>query len=178
MTTLRIAPLEPSGYQACATLVNGSPDGSPYCLVEYLDALCGLAGGRFQVLVLFRGEELVGGLPLRLQNTRYGVRAGARLLLLPRPRAAPFPSKYPSQDTAREVEALGALATLPDVRPFLARGWRSWPSYSYVVPLNDLPGQWQRVERNLGRLVERAATLDIVFAEDDDFANPTSGCTN
>ena len=179
--------LVPREYDGWGGLVAGSPDGTIYGSAEYLDILARVAGGRYRILGVHCGEELVGGLPLYEQTTPYGVRAGPRLLLYYHgPVLRRFPTKYPSQQTAREVEYLGALAdavaglgyakvvlrprhTLADVRPFVLRNWQAWPSYSYVVPLCDLPGQWGRVEQNLRRLVERCTAQGVNLTDDDDF---------
>ena len=186
---ISVRALEPSEYDAWGRLVAGSPDGSVYATAGYLDILVRAAGGRFRILGLYRGDELVGGLPLYEQPTRFGVRVSPRLLLhYLGPVLRRFPSRYPSQQTAREIEALGALATavaelgyakvilkqrhtLMDVRPFIVRGWRARPSYSYLVPLDDLAGQWSQVEQNLRRLVDRCTDQGILLTDDDDFAS-------
>jgi hypothetical protein len=51
----------------------------------------------------------------------------------------------------------------------IARALIAWPSYSYVVPLHDLPSQWNRVEQNLRRLIGRCTELDMGHTNDDDF---------
>lgn len=174
-------------YPAWDRLVAASPDGSIYASAEYLDALSRSAGGRFRILGARRGEELVGGLPLYERVTSRGPYVAPRLLLYYLgPVLRRFDSKYPSQETSRNLEAIGALAdavaarryakvilkprhTVPDLRPFLVRGWRSWPSYSYLVPLDTLAAQWQRVEQNLRRLIDRCASDGLSITEDDDF---------
>jgi hypothetical protein len=95
-------------------------------------------------------------------------------------------SKYPSEQTSRQNEILTALAeelertgygkivfrncsSLRDVRPFTARGWRTWVSYTYVVPVSDLEAQWQRVEQNLRRLIQRCRREGVRVTDDDDF---------
>jgi len=168
-------------------LVAASPDGSIYSTPEYLDALCAAAGGRFRVLAAYRGDELAGGVALYERRSAFGTYVSPRLLLyynglvLRR-----YDTKYPSERTAREIKALAALeerlsasgygrveirsrASVTDVRPFLARGWRAQPSYSYVVRLTDLKAQWSLVEQNLRRLIERCAAQGLTAVEDDDF---------
>jgi hypothetical protein len=174
-------------YPLWNRLVAASPDGSPYATPEYLDALCGAAGGGYRILGVFRGEELIGGLPLYERTSRAGRYVGPRLLLYYlSPVLRSLETRYPSQRTSRQVEALGALAealgeydqvqlkcrhTIGDVRPFLVRGWAAQPSYSYLVQIGDLSAAWARVEQNLRRLVDRCAGQGVVFAEDDDFAS-------
>jgi hypothetical protein len=129
----------------------------------------------------------VGGLPLYEQASKKGVFVSPRLLLYYLgPVLKASESKYPSQQSAQNLATMGALAdevarmsyakvtlrgrhTVSDVRAFLAKGWNSGPSYSYVVPLHDLSGQWKRVEQNLRRLVDRCAEQNIRHTEDDDF---------
>jgi hypothetical protein len=180
--------LEPAAWAEWDGFVAGSPDGSIYSTTAYLDLLCGVAGGRFRVLAVRRGDELAGGVALYERQSRFGRFVAPRLLLyyngvvLKR-----YDSKYPSQQTARDVETLGLLAqeldgagygrvelrsrhTLTDVRPLLARGWAAQPSYSYVVPLGDGPALWARIEQNLRRLITRCETRDgLRLSDDDDF---------
>lgn len=182
-----VRPLLEPEYDAWSRLVAESPDGSPYGLPAYLDALCGAAGGRFTVLGAFRGEEPVGGVALYLREGSGGRWAGPRLLLYYHsPVLRRAETKYPSVRTSRDLETLGALAdavtamgldavtlkcrhTLADVRPFLARGWRVSPSYSYVVPIADLEAQRGLVEQNLRRLIDRCGRDGMTITEDDDF---------
>ena len=181
--------LTESEYPAWGKLVAGSPDGSIYASPDYLDALCTAGGGRYRLLGVFRGEELVGGLPLYERESSAGSYVSPRLLLYYLgPVLRDFETKYPSQRSSRQIETLGALAdalggagydhltlkcrhTIADVRPFLVRGWRTWPSYSYMVGIGDLAAAWGRVEQNLRRLVDRCASQGITFAEDDDFTS-------
>ncbi len=180
-------PLTEPEYDAWARLVAESPDGSPYSLPAYLDALCAAAGGRFTILGAFRGEEPAGGLALYLRDGPGGRWAGPRLLLYYHsPVLRRAESKYPSVRTSRDLETLGALAgavtemgldavtlkcrhTVTDVRPFLARGWQAHPSYTYVVPIADLGAQRGSVEQNLRRLIDRCGRDGMTVTEDDDF---------
>lgn len=179
--------LDPTEYDAWGRLVAESADGSPYAQAEYLDALVKAAGGTFRILGVFRGEELVGGLPLYERAGSAGRFVAPRLLLYYlSPVVRDRESKYPSQRTSRRIEVLGALAdalgacgydrvqlkcrhTVTDARPFLSRGWTASPSYSYVVTLDDMNAAWGRVEQNLRRLVERCGRQGMAFAEGDDF---------
>jgi hypothetical protein len=176
-----------SNYDEWARLVAGSPDGSIYATAEYLDTLCVAAGGKFRILIARRGEELVGGIPLYERVSRKRVVVSPRLLLYYLgPVLTRSESKYPSQQSSRTLTTLGALAdtlgglgyakiilkgrhTVSDLRPFLARGWTSSPSYTYIVPLQDLAGQWNRVEQNLRRLVDRCTEQNLTHTDDDDF---------
>jgi hypothetical protein len=187
MSSVTVRDIPETSYPSWQRLVMESPAGSVYSLPEYLDALCSAAGGSFRLLGLWRGEELVGGLGLYQRDSTWGRYVWPRLLLYYNgPVLRHFEGKYPSQQTSRSVEALGALAShldalgygslmlkcrpaLHDLRPFLSRGWSLRVGYTYEVPLSDLPAQWGRVEQNLRRLVERARKQGIVVSEDEDF---------
>jgi GNAT acetyltransferase-like protein len=187
--SLTVQTLGESAYKDWAGFVADSPDGSVYATAEYLDALCVAAGGRFRILAVRRADQIVGGVPLYEQASTKGVIVSPRLLLYYLgPVLKRSESKYPSQQSAHSLAMLGTLAdavsscgyskvtlkarhTLSDIRPFLARGWSSWPTYSYVVPLHDLPGQWHRVEQNLRRLIDRCAEQNITCTDDDDFVS-------
>lgn len=179
--------LSDSDYSEWEALVAASPDGSIYATARYLDALCGTAGGDFRILAVRRADKIVAGIPLYERVSKKGVFVGPRLLLYYLgPVLQRSESKYPSQQTAHSLASMGALVselanldyakitlkgrhTVSDVRPFLAKGWRAWPSFSYVVPLHDLADQWNRVEQNLRRLVDRCAEQNMAYTDDDDF---------
>jgi GNAT acetyltransferase-like protein len=185
---LAVRELPASEFDAWDRLNAASPQGSPYSAPAYLDALCTAAGGSFRILAADRGGQLAGGIGVYERDTPAGRFVSPRLLLYYlSPVLAAHETKYPSQRTAREVEVLGALAdalvargygsvtlkcrhTLGDVRPFLARGWSAYPSYSYVMDLADRQAAWGRVEQNLRRLVTRCTEQGITMSEDDDFA--------
>jgi len=184
---LTVHTLRDSEYSEWAALVAASPDGSIYATAAYLDTLCLTAGGKFRILAVRRGDQIVGGIPLYEQVSPKGPFVSPRLLLYYLgPVLRRSESKYPSQQSAQNIAVFGALVdelaklgyakitlrgrhTVSDVRAFLARGWSSWPSYSYVVPLHDLPGQWSRVEQNLRRLIDRCAEQNMTHTDDGDF---------
>jgi hypothetical protein len=174
-------------HDAWSRLVRDSPDGSVYSLPEYLDILCRAAGGRFAVLAVRRRGELAGGAALYERPSRHGPYVAPRRLLhyngvvLRR-----YATRYPSEQTARQVKAMSALAaalggrgyawitlacpsSVTDVRPFLAAGWTAEPRYTYVVPIADRALVWSRLEQNLRRLIGRCEREGFVVTEDDDF---------
>jgi hypothetical protein len=179
--------LSETDYPAWNKLVGESPDGSVYSTPEYLDALCTAGGGRFRILAVRRGDELAGGVALYERDSAFGSYVSPRLLLyynglvLKR-----FDLKYPSEQTSRQIKVMTALVEgigaskygavmlknrggVQDVRPFLVSGWEARPSYSYVVPIDDLPAAWTRVEQNLRRLVTRCEEKGLTLSDDDDF---------
>ena len=169
-----------------ARLVAASPDGSIYAMPQYLEILCRAAGGRYRVLGARLGEELAGGVALYERDSRRGPYVTPRPLLYYNGVVMRrFGSKYPSEQTARNLKVFGALATalattdarvelrcassFPDARPFQAAGWRATPGYSYVVPIDDLAQARARIEQNLRRLVKRAEEEGVTVSDDDDF---------
>jgi Acetyltransferase (GNAT) domain len=174
-------------WPAWVKLVTESAEGSIYSLPEYLAALGEATGGRFRILGAFRGDELCGGVALYEEATRLGPWVSPRLLLFYNGLVLKsYDTRYPSQRTARQVACLAAMEAalsgaghahvalksrgcFTDARPLLSKGWTARPSYSYVVSLTDLKAQWQRVEQNLRRLVDRCARQGLVLTEDSDF---------
>jgi GNAT acetyltransferase-like protein len=179
--------LAESDFGAWVRLVSESPDGSVYSLPEYLDVLCRAAGGRFHVLAVRHGGELVGGVALYERDSSFGPYVAPRRLLhynglvLRR-----FGTRYPSEQTARHLRAMAALAealarrgyaratlscqsSVLDVRALVAAGWTATPQYTYVVDIRDKERLWSRIEQNLRRLIRRCEREGIGVSEDDDF---------
>ena len=174
-------------YACWNALVTTSSHGSIYSTPEYLDVLCSESDATFRILVAERAGEMVGGIALFERTSRWGPYVSGRLLLYYNGFVLKaHASKYPSEQTARDIETISALAeelgqqnygrfevknrgALTDVRAVLQQGWRAWPSYSYVVKIDDLESAWSRVEQNLRRLVGRCETEGIGFTDDEDF---------
>jgi len=140
-----------------------------------------------RIVGVFVNDQLVGGVALYETRLRTGRIVGNRTLLyyngivlnLP-------PKKFHADRTSQMQAALAAIeqhlsgmgyaylllhcdATIPDLRPFLAKGWRPSLSYTYVVPLTDLPAQWERVDPNLRRLIKRCERDGVTYREDAGF---------
>jgi hypothetical protein len=164
-----------------------SAQGSAYARPEYLEALCEATGASFRILGVFLNDQLVGGVPLYERRHRAGTLVANRTLLYYNGIVLDLPpKKFHSDQTAQLQSVLGALASsladgryahvtlhnhgsLTDVRPFLARGWQSSLSYTYVVSLADLVQQWERVDQNLRRLIRRCERDSVTYREDTDF---------
>jgi hypothetical protein len=176
-----------SDFGAWARLVAESPDGSIYSLPEYLDVLSRCAGGRFRVLGARVGDELAGGVAVYECESLYGPYVSPRRLLhynglvLRR-----YSTKYPSEQTARHLRTMSAIAetlagrgyaavtlncpsSVTDVRPFVAAGWSVKPEYTYVVATTDPAALWSRIEQNLRRLIKRCERDGLAVSDDDDF---------
>lgn len=174
-------------YDAWKALVSQSAEGSPYYLPEYLDALCQATGGSFRVLAAERSGELLGGISLYEQVSRWGRFVAPRLLLYYNGFVLkPHAGKYPSEGAAQRIKILAALeealsketygrmglksrGTFSDARVFLSKGWSARPTYTYVVRIKDLTAAWNLVEPNLRRLIQRCEREGVLFTQDDDF---------
>ncbi len=181
-TTTRF--LAPDEHPRWSALVEQSPDGSPYSLPAYLDALCAATGGRYRILVAEREHELVGGIALYEEHGRFGRIVSPRLLLYYNGLVRkPHPTRTPGQEGAWQVQTLAALeqalrpleaarlrvksrAGVSDLRMFRER-WQVQPTYTYVVSLGDMEDAWKRVDKNLRRLVSRCEAHGLVLTVDD-----------
>jgi hypothetical protein len=180
--------LTPADYELWHKLIAESPQGSVYALPEYLEILCRAAGGSCSLLGVFRGNELIGGLPLYEQPITGGRSLANRLLLYYSGLILkPLTSRYPSKATSKHLDALEAIASwlvdaryariilnhqgMIDARPFLNRQWTARPGYTYVVPIADIQNTWNRIDQNLRRLVDRCAEAGATLSDDDDFTS-------
>jgi hypothetical protein len=179
--------LTEADYPAWNAIVAASPDGSVYSTPEYLDVLCSETDAQFRILAAERAGEIVGGIALYERKNFWGTYLAGRYLLYYNGFVLKsHPSKYPSERTSKQIEALSVLeeaigqtnygrvvikgrSTQFDVRVFVDRGWNATPSYTYVVPLKDLPSLWTKVEQNLRRLVTRCGNEGFQVTDDDDF---------
>lgn len=174
-------------YADWAAFVEQSPSGSIYSTPAYLEALSAVTGGRFEVLAVEKGDQIVGGVALYEEDTPGGVRVSPRLLLYYNsPVLVGLDSRHPYRETSEHLKVLTELESwlrsagygrlslkcvpgLSDLRPMISGGWAVRPTWSYVVPVSDIDATWDRIEQNLRRLVRRAGKEGIVVSEDDDF---------
>lgn len=179
--------LDRDEYPRWTALVEQSPDGSPYSLPGYLDALCEATGARYRILVAERDHEPVGGIALYEEHGRFGRIVSPRLLLYYNGLVRkPHPTKTPGQEGAWHAQTLTALeqalrpldsarlrvksrASVTDLRMFRGN-WHVQPTYSYVVSLGDMDAAWTRVDKNLRRLVSRCEAHGLTLGVDGDFA--------
>ena len=184
---LVVRELAPDEDDLWREFVSAAPSGSAYSQRAYVEALCDATGGGTIVLGAFRGDAIAGGIAVYEHASPVGPFVAPRLLLYYNGLVLrEYETRYPSERSAREVEVIAALASamtgrgygrlelrsrspVVDARPFLVQGWRVEPSYSYVVPLTDLETQWDRMERNLRRLVERGNEHGLTLSVDEDF---------
>ena len=186
-TAISITQLQPEERDEWSSFVRSSPLGSPYSLPEYQEAFATAVGGSAVTVLARRGETIVGGISLVERKVPFGRYVAPGLLQYYNGFVLrDYETRYPSQRAARQNHAVAALAAgvlargygrleirsrspFVDARPLLASGWAAAPSYSYVVPLDDLDGLWSRVDQNLRRLIERARGSGVEFVVGGDF---------
>lgn len=186
-TDFTTRPLTETDYKRWGALVSAAPSGSIFALPDYLSILCAAAGGRFEIVGVFHGEELVGGMPLYFRRGRLGEVASHRSLLSYHgPVIREYATGNPGERASRHLKILAALVEalnqtpclhmalhvrhpIADVRPFQAAGWQVHPHYSYLVEFTDPAATWARMEQNQRRLVKRAQSLGLTVSTDDDF---------
>jgi hypothetical protein len=180
-------PLTETDYDRWTALVSAAPSGSIFALPAYLEILCGATEGRFEIVGVFHGDELVGGMPLYFRPGRLGEVASQRSLLSYHgPVIREYGTHNPAERTSRHLKILAALVKalrqvpcqhmtlqvrhpITDVRPFQAAGWHVQPRYSYLVEFADLAETWARMDQNQRRLIQRAQTQGLTVTTDDDF---------
>ncbi len=188
-TELSIRTIAENDYPTWNQFVADSPSGSIYALPAYLEVLCRATNARFSLVGVFKGSELVGGMPLYLSRFGPGWMASNRLLLYYHsPVIREYSTKVPFERTSRRLAIMQALESHlrsfdclhlllhirhpnEDVRPFLSNGWEVQPNYSYVVDIADLNSAWGRVHQNLRRLIDRATKSGLTVTDDEDVAS-------
>jgi hypothetical protein len=184
---LIVRELAQSEFDHWDRLVAKAPEGSIYNTAPYLRALCESTGGTFRILSATKGDELLGGVALYEESSRWGTVVSPRLLLyynglVLQPHESPNPSRRAGRqlDIQRALEAalrtrryarlcLKSRSPLYDIRVFQQGGWRVVPTYTYVVPLTDIAALWKRMEQNLRRLVTRCESQGLTVSDDEDF---------
>lgn len=184
---VQVRELGEGDFDAWRSVLARSPQGSVYGLPEYLAALCEATGARYRIIGVFLNNRLVGGAPLYERRARGGTVVTNRTLLYYNGVVLDLPpKKFQSDRTAQMLSVLAVLehsladlgyahltlhhhSSLTDLRPFLARGWHSSLSYTYVVSLTDMAEQWARVDKNLKRLIRRCEREGVTYREDKDF---------
>jgi hypothetical protein len=174
-------------FDAWCGLLGRSQQGGAYGRPEYLAALCQATNASFRIVGVFLNDQLVGGVPLYERRQHAGTVVANRTLLYYNGVVLDLPAKkFHSDQTAQMQSVLAGLeggladrgyahvtlhndGSLTDLRAFLAAGWQTSLSYTYVVPLNDMAQQWERVDQNLRRLIRRCEREGVSYREDADF---------
>ncbi len=183
-TTVSVAELTPDQRETWSTMLSDSIGSSIYAQPDYLDILCRATGGRYQLMGVWRGRELIGGLPAYRESHPAGERVTNRLLLYYHSIVLrQYASKYPSEVTSRHLAALSALQDwlqadsaadvilhnrheIVDLRPFIVTGWEVRPSYSYLWECHNMTSSWEQIEQNQRRLIKRGDREQLRLVED------------
>jgi len=184
--SLIIKYLDPSEYEKWDAFVDESSQGSIYSKSYFLDTLSQAYSADYRILAVFKNDELMGGMGIYFNKTRYGEKVHIPPLLYYNGLVLKdFSTKYPSITTSRYLEITnviidelesGGYASIDlssrhpyyDLRAFVWRGWQIWLRYTYEVPISDLEYQWDRVEQNIRRLIKRCETENMTLIVDDD----------
>ncbi len=162
-------------YPLWDALVPTCASGTVYSLVAYLKILCAATAASFKIAGIFENGTLVGGVPLyevscgRIANRlllyfngyvlqAQGERHEKHLGLL---------AEFLNQQPYRNI-LLHCFSTRNDLREFQARGWRVAPTYTYIVPLQGEKPLWERLDKNIRRLVRKAEASGFLFREEVD----------
>lgn len=184
---IEVRTLPEADYQRWDTFVQTSSSGSIYSRATYLDVLCSVAGGSFEIVGAYRGDELFGGIALYSYATPVGRVVTNRLLLYYNGFVvADSASSYPGERIGKRQKVLSALAhflgqmpfarvtiqsrhPVTDFRPFLAAKWQVRPNYSLVVDISALDTCWKAIDQNLKRFIKRSQVEGIACERSDDF---------
>lgn len=183
---LMIKYLDSSEYEKWDKFVDESQHGSIYSKSYFLEAISQVYNADFRILSVFRNDDLVGGMGVYFNKTKYGDTIHIPPLLYYNGLVIrDFPTKYPSISTYKQLEIINAIIdeleggkyasvdissrhTFRDLRVFAWRGWKIWPRYTYLVPISNLNQQWNHVEQNVRRLINRCESENMTLVIDDD----------
>ena len=175
-------------YEQWNSVLAAADEGSSYQSPEYLSLLAETTGASTRFIGVYQnGDELVGGVGVYEEPGWLGVSATSRTLLyyngpfIKRPETL---SLYKSETYRRHIlECLEEYLRRAgyrfvrfkvrnencDYRPFLANGWSAKPVYTYVMHITDLELQWERIDKNLRRLIRRCKRDGMTMREDGNF---------
>ena len=180
-------PVSEEEYLRWNKINDQSPQGSIYSSVDYLDILCTVTCGKFDIIGVYNNDELVGGIALYEKQIKRKKIISDRLLLFYNGIIIKrYKSKYPYKNISRHTKICDAILNyfdsadyhyvqihnreaLKDVRTFLDRGWNVRPNYSIVVPIHDTDNLWNRIEQNQKRLIKRCSMENTEIIINDDF---------
>ena len=153
------------------------PWGSPFSSAWWLDANCRAFGGHPLLLGVLDGEELVGGVALRVKDAGFVHMVGFPLLYGPVVVAARGPHRMQQalgvllEDMTRRRLVIPSLACTPDVVDLRQAVWRHWDLTSSWTVVSAL-GSWalgndvSRPEREKVRKAQRSGVTACVELPD------------
>ena len=179
--------LENHEYDSWNQFAASCPSSSVYADTRYLKALSEVLECDFRVLAIKANGAFAGGIATLEYPTNLGLMVHPRLLLQYNGLVVGSGSSaYPSRVTSDQIGSTNTIASFieeqdyartiirtrwpfDDVRAFMVRGWSATPTYTYLVSLSDLSGQWQKVTRDLRRLIRKCEREGVNVTRDDDF---------
>lgn len=188
MAHIDIREIEPEEHPDWISVLSAAPEGSAYLHPGFLKALASATDADYKLLGIYDGQSnLVGGAGLYITDGIFRPVASSRLMLYYNgPFIKPPESQSPCRREAYRQELLQALesdlrrrkfeyirfkAREPenDYRPFIGQGWQAVPIYSYCLDLADTDVLWRRMDKNLKRLVKRAADGNLKISDNGSF---------
>lgn len=192
MSKYSIVEIQGGDEAAWDSFIAAAYGGTVYHTASYHRVLAQVTDASAVLLAVTSGSEIVGGIPLLIQNSAAGNFVNNRLLLhynglalAPRLAiGADNASSYSServgvtQALVSNVSSRGFGSTVLhqeginfDLRPFHAAGWRSTPTYTYVMPLDpsagaDISNRLKLADKNIRRLVRKAGESGVTVTSD------------
>ena len=195
MAKVAVTEMTPGDDAAWDQFVAAAYGGTAFHTAAYHRSLAEVTGGRAVFIGAVKGSEIVGGVPLLIYRSAAGEFVNNRLLLhynglvlarrLSLDRAASIPQARDSSERIEVVSKLEAAiaaynfgsVTLHqagidyDLRPFHLAGWRSAPTYTYIMPLfpesgADISRLLSAADKNIRRLVRKAGDNGLTVTED------------
>ena len=194
MSRFAVIEITDRDYGSWDEFVKSAAGGTIYHTTAYHLALAEAAEAEVSFVAVTDGGRIAGGAPLLISRSRAGSSVTNRLFLhyngimLDRRFSLEHDGAGASAGANASIELISALAqavsargldsvTLHqsgigfDLRPFHAAGWRSSPTYTYVVGLDPAGGEdvtalLKSADKNIRRLVRKAAENGVRLTED------------
>ncbi len=166
--------------------ISRSDTASGYFNSVYLRALSKAAGATVEFIGFYRDHSLVGGLPLFVTRSAFGLSVTPRPLLYYN---GLWIDNFSDLGAAKSERKLISVITcldhflsrrrysrvklklspaFVDARPFMVNRWLVRPTYTYVVPLTEVDELWSRFDRDVRRLARKAESEGIFVTENSD----------
>jgi hypothetical protein len=186
-STYRVEILNKDQFDQWDRFVDQSCQGSVYSKSIFLQALSEAGRTDFEILSVWKGQEIMGGVGLHYRESRFGRIVHPRGLLYYNGLVLKkFDSRYPSKLTYKHIGIVEALldtlretpfaavelsnrAALTDARAFIWSGWSTWVQYTYEVPIFNLDQLWEKTEQNIRRLITRCKQSGMRMHSSDEF---------
>jgi len=158
--------------------------GRVYSSRVWLNTVSEIYGLELKLLGVFDGTELVGGVPLFIHRRRVIIPPlmpyNSVILKLPE-------TKYPYKKIHKTHQILFSLieffenhkrysqinfthtSDIKDIRPFVWKGWRVIPSYTYVLPIDNIEESRSKLSHNIRKNLKKSVRNGIRIEESQEF---------